>query len=204
MMVQAPLEPLYLAQLSFPSLQSLRILGWLSITHEKRLLTFISRHGSSLIELDMSAFSYNESKNGDFVVRTSSTLWETCPKIVTLGVSMDGLLFRGMNDPWHPKSSQSSPMTLLMSGLIHNQESILSLIPTLNRLWTVLNLEKAVFTRSWRDKRVKLLDNGSWDHTDLNSRVKALLEMLRRMDLNIVDRFEVPLEDIVQEMLFSL
>jgi hypothetical protein len=201
---QIPSEPLYLARLAFPSLQSLRILGWLSVIHESHLLSFISRHGNSLMELDMASFSYKESESGDFLVRTSSTLWDTCSKIVTLGVSMDGLPFSGMNEPWHPKSSQSSPMTLLMSGLSPNQESIVSLIPTLNRLWTVLNLEKAVFTGSWRDKRLQLLDDGSWDHTYLNSRAKVSLEMLRRMDLNIVDRFEVPLEDIVQEMLSSL
>lgn len=192
------IEPVYLTRITFPSLRSLRILGWISVTNEGYLFDFISRHGSSIHELDMADFSYVEIELGHFPPQNSVTFWKTCPNISTLGINFYRV---AMDDPWYPRNQTPQKITLLLGGRPYlTWEATLLAIAGLNRLRNIWDVEGVIFTRSWGELDLGSPRGPSVVNKPPKWQVEGSLITLEEMGFHIVDRFDVPLSEIIRQI----
>ncbi|PVF95812.1 hypothetical protein CPB86DRAFT_556826 [Serendipita vermifera] len=189
-------EPSFFAQITCPLLQSVRILGFVSFRYEGYFLDFITRHGKSIRELDITYFA--DRNYGDYLAQVNSALWTVCPGITTLAVEMDRLILKGMEDPWHPRSALSGPMTLLMKGHNPAPGDFLRIIPPISRMQKLLNVEKVIYTGLWDESHFSPRIPG------LKMKVEECLRLMREMDIPIIDRFDVLLVDVIQKIQSSL
>ncbi|PVF91077.1 hypothetical protein CPB86DRAFT_792300, partial [Serendipita vermifera] len=109
-----------------------------------------------------------------------------------------------IDDPWHPRSANSAPMTLLMSGRQPKLEDLPGIVPPIKRVQELLNSEKVIFTGSWNETCQVRPGDVSVDTGGLKVRAEECLEILRETNLLITDRFGLSLVDVIRRMLSAL
>jgi hypothetical protein len=178
---------------SFPRLRTFVIDGIFYMEQQTDLENFLSRHGNSIVELEVRDLRYRTNRQSlsyTYVNLIRPQLWDTCPNIRVIGmnrkiigvlmnsVSTEGAQFVGIPQ-----------LALIVRGNYQLRDEGLATL-ALVKEW--LNVGKIIFTETWE----KLDTNGKIERKTLDvpvdEHVKELLEKFVEMEIPIVDKYGIP------------
>jgi hypothetical protein len=189
---------------SFPRLRTFVIDGLFHMEQQADLEKFLSRHGNSIVELEVRDFRYRTNRQSlsyTYVNPIRPQLWDICPNIRVIGMNrkMTGVLMNSAS----AEGAQFvgiPQLTLIVRGnyLLRDED-----LATLALVKEWLNVGEIIFTETWE----KLDTNGKTERKTVDVRVdehvKELLEKLVEMEIPILDKYGIPVSHFLQYLLDS-